>query len=497
MKKPFLSKSSFIRGLQCHKSLYLDKFHAELRDEVSEDQKAIFQSGTEIGRLAQGLFPYGIEIPYEVPTSQKVAMTFYEMDHGRQAIYEATFIHDDVLVRVDILTKCDGGWIIYEVKGGTKLDDVYINDASVQYNVLAATGLNIAKVNVVTINKGYVLEDTLDITKLFAIHDVTNEVISRQPEIIHEISAQKAMLSEEHAPSTSIGPHCKKPYPCDFTSYCWRDIPKYGTVFSLSSTKHSSPFKLYSEGILNLEDVPVDRLSDAQRIEVEQYLRKGIWIDRPALQEFLKPMWYPMAFLDFETVMPAIPIYKGTEPYQQLPFQYSLVTYAHQGAEPVFSDFLGESGTDSRYELIKQLVSEIPVGACVVAYYSAFEKGRLTEMAEAYPEFKDRVDEIVANMIDINLPFKRRDVYHWKMNGTSSLKSVLPAFLPELSYDGLEIRNGGMAMTAYQGLTAITNQTEKERIRQALLTYCRLDTFAMVKLYDYLVDVAGEDSNGQ
>lgn len=285
-------------------------------------------------------------------------------------------------------------------------------------------------------------------------------------------------------PAIDIGEWCNDPYECDFGGHCWQHIPE-DSVFALKG-KGVDQFDLYRQGIIRLEQIPLDVLNDAQRMQVEFFLEKKEMVNRDAVREFLDSIWYPLYFLDFETFKSPIPPFDGTRPYQQIPYQYSIHFLEREGAELGHHEFLAEPNVDPREELTRRLVEEIPADACVIAYNSSFEAGILKELAGWLPQYAGTIESIISNLRDLMTPFRRRDVYHWQMMGSYSQKAVLPALVPDLSYEGMEVADGGMAMDAYARMCESDDPAEIEKIRKALLEYCGLDTMGMVRILERL-----------
>jgi hypothetical protein len=194
--------------------------------------------------------------------------------------------------------------------------------------------------------------------------------------------------------------------------------------------------------------------------------------------------------MDFETIAFTIPEYNGTRPFQHIPFQFSIHTIKKQGEDAIHSEYLANARIDPRRQFTERLLAAIPSDACVIAYHAPFEVGRLQDCAAWFPELRAQIADIIENVRDIKTPFQKKHAYHWTMHGSASLKKVLPAFITDLSYDGLEVRDGGMAMQAYESLRCMTDPDAKENLRRALLEYCKLDTLAMVRLYEKLVELS-------
>ncbi len=478
----YLSKSLFINGLQCHKSLYLHKYNPDLKDELSEDKKYLFESGAEIGRVAQQLFPDGINISSEeIPLSEQIKKTAKAIATGMTTLYEPAFSSDEVLIKADILQKESYGWALYEVKGATQPKDYYVDDIAVQYYVLRGSRLPIKKAYLVHINRDCVRQGAIEVEKLFLIRDITESVLRRQDFVREEIGKMKTMLRGE-MPNIGIGRHCCDPYDCDFLGYCWSHIPE-DSVFDLKRARINS-FDLYQYGIIKMDDVPLEALTENQRDLIKIIQNREERVNPNNIKTFLDSLWYPLYFLDFETFGKAIPPYDGIRPYQQVPYQYSLHYLEHEGAELKHSEYLAPPNVDPREMLLSKLLAEIPDGACVLAYFAGFEEGILKGLAEMFPQHQQRIEAILENLQDLALPFKNMDLIHWKMKGSYSLKAVLPAIVDDLSYEGLEIQNGGMAMKTYFAMCKEENPIEIEKIRKSLLEYCKLDTLGMVRLFE-------------
>jgi len=487
IKNAGLSKSLFLNGLQCHKSLYLLKYHPELKDEISDFKKVLFQSGEEVGKFAQKLFPGGVEVAYEsLSYSEQLERTKSEIEKGTSTIYEATFSNDGVFVKVDILHKGKEGWELYEVKSSTGLKDIYIDDIAVQYYTLTGSGLLVSKAFLVHINNEYVREGEVEAKRLFIIKDLTDIIREKQGFVAEELDKQKEMLKGD-MPEIDIGEHCSKPYVCNFKGHCWKHIPE-DSIFSLRDKgKGINKFDLYRQGIIHLKDVSKGILPNHQRIQLEGTLEKKDVINIDGVKKFIDSIWYPLYFLDFETTfMNPIPMFDGTRPYQTVPFQYSLHYLEREGAELRHCEYLAPAGVDPRKELIEKLMNELPDDACVVVYNKSFEKGTLSSLKRWFPEHKERIANIINNLRDLMILFDKKVVYYWQLNGSYSLKNVLPALVPEMSYEGMEVNDGEMAANAYFQMQESKDSDEIEHIRKALLEYCKMDTLAMARIVEKL-----------
>lgn len=489
-KKHQLSKSLFIRGLQCHKSLYLQKYRPELKEEVTPEKQRLFDSGSNVGLLAQQLFPGGVNVPYEgLSYMEQIEKTQSLIQQGVDTIYEAAFSYKGVFVKCDILHHGSDGWEIYEVKSSTSAEEYHLNDVSVQYYVISGTGLPLAKAFLVHINKNYVRHGEIEVDKLFTQVDVTDIVKEKRDFIEEELEKQQNML-EGDEPVIDIGPHCDNPFSCDFKSHCWSHIPS-PSVFDYRGTGKPNSFELYKKGIVRLEDVSPDTLGQKTKIQHGGMLYQKNHINVTALKNFLASLWYPLCFMDFETTfMVPIPMYDGIRPYQQIPFQFSVHIQQELSGKLEHYEYLSDGAENQQREFIDQLLAVIPRDACIIAWNQGFEISRLREIATAFPDKRELINHIINNIRDLMKPFQNMTIYNWQFNGSYSIKAVLPALVPELSYDNLDISDGGEASSAWLRMVQSNNEEEKSAIREQLLQYCGLDTLAMVKILEKMRDMA-------
>ena len=484
-----LSKSLYTKGIQCPKALWLKKYKPSVLTPPDESALAVFDTGNIIGDFACQLFPNGKEVPYSKNYDEMIATTKQWLDDGVKNIYEATFNIFGILVMVDILTIENGEVSIYEVKSSTQLKDIYLHDVSIQYYVLKNLGFKIKSANIIHINNEYIRDYEVDINQLFKIVDVTNDVISMQSNIPNILKEFETYLEDrENEPNIDIGIHCNTPYVCDAKEYCWkvqRQIPDYSifNIFNLGSKKQ---IELYSQGIINIDDVLHDfDMTSIQAQAVENYKSKITYIDIENIKSFLQNLTYPIYHLDFETYQQAIPQYKGLKPFEQIPFQYSLhIEYENGTLE--HKEFLAQDSVDSRYEIAKRLCEDIPTNVTVLAYNMSFEKGVITRLAYSFSAFEKHLLAINENMQDLMIPFQKKWYVTPTMQGSYSIKYVLPALVHEFekAYKELDgVQNGSQAMNAFANMSKL-NDDKKQKMRNSLLEYCKLDTLAMVKILE-------------
>ena len=488
-----LSKSLYIRGLQCEKSLWLKKKKPEVLQAPDDGAQAVFDTGTSVGKLACELFSGGERIEYTGDFNVQMAKTKELIEHGTKVIYEATFCFDGILVMVDILRIREDGLIINEVKSSTSVKEVYIDDVSIQYYVISSLGYKVSGVNIIHIDNSYVRGEKLELEKLFHTEDVTEQIMQKQAEIPQILNKFEKILSKNVEPEVDIGPHCSDPYHCDAWEYCWceqRGIPEY-SIFNISRLRSDKKFELYKNGVVKFEDIKdLSIFNASQQIQIRSELSKEQIIGKEAIKEFLNTLSYPLYHLDFETFQQAVPEFIGLSPYEQIPFQFSIHKEDGKGNLEHF-EFLAEVGADPRYELALNLIKFIPQDACVLAYNMGFEKRVIRRLATNYPQISSELMAIHDNIKDLMAPFASKSYYHPKMQGSYSIKYVLPALVPEFesAYKNLNlIHHGGEAMQAYEAM-AYMSVNERDAYKKALLAYCKLDTLAMVKVLEKLREI--------
>ncbi|GIT98799.1 DUF2779 domain-containing protein [Sulfurovum sp. TSL1] len=489
-----LSKSLYTRAVQCPKSLWLKKYKPEVLTLPDTSVQAILETGSEVGEVAHGLFPNGCKVQYDTNFEAMAALTRQWIEEGVETIFEATFIADGLLVMVDILCVTEDGLELYEVKSSTEMKDIYYHDVAFQVYVLQKLGYTVNHTYLMHINSDYVRGDELDLDGLFTIEALNDTVYQMQGSVdenIEEIFAY--LLDQYNEPDIDIGKQCKNPYVCDAMEYCWkvqRGIPDYSifNIFNLGSKKQ---VELYEQGIVDINDMPDDFDMTAKQAQaVRDYKSGEMHIDQEAIAAFLSRLSYPIYHLDFETFQQAIPQWRGISPFMQIPFQYSL-HIEHENGRLEHCEFLAGDGSDPRMLLALKLCEDIPVDATVLAYNMSFEKGVIRKLAQEYETLSPHLLVVHENIIDLMIPFQQKYYVTPSMKGSYSIKYVLPALVPEMeqAYKALDgVKNGGEAMQAFANLSKL-DAAEKEKKRQALLAYCKLDTLAMVKILEKLKEV--------
>lgn len=488
MNNIYLSKSRYCKARQCKKIIWLKKYKPEYAIQKARD--IVLENGTKVGQLAKGLFGKYENIDFNENLNIMIDQTKKLLKNKPNIITEASFNYNNNFCSVDILKNDIDGVEIYEVKSSTEISDIYLDDVSYQYYILNNLEFNIKKACIVYINNKYVKQGNLELNKLFNIEDVTEIAKSKQQEIENNIYELNKYMEEhmDNEPKDDIGIKCFKPYECEFWEYCTRNLPK-PNVFDIKGGMHlDKKFEKYYDGKISFNDLQNENINPKYLEQIDFELNNlQPKIDKDYIKEIIKALNYPLYFLDYETYQVAIPEIDGTRPYQQLPFQYSLHIIKEEGAAIEHKEFLAEiEDKDFIRHFAENLIKDIPDNGSVIIYNRAFEPARNKEIAEMYPDLKDELERINCNMIDFLEPFKQRKYYTKEMQGSASIKYVLPALYQkdsELDYHNLlVVHNGEEASEAFLSLKGKSKEKQKE-IRNGLLVYCQLDTYAMVKIW--------------
>ncbi|WP_447972617.1 DUF2779 domain-containing protein [Nitrospira sp. Kam-Ns4a] len=478
-----LTKSKVLAGLQCLKRVFLEIRAPDLARPPDDATRALLATGTEVGRLARRRFPGGRLVEPHAGRREEAVRRTAELlrDPGAPAIFEAAFEHHGVFVRVDILERVARGttgelaWRLIEVKASARVKEVHLDDLAIQTSVVRAAGVRLAGVWLMHVNTDYRLgAGPLDLERYFALEEVTEAVEARCARIQARLAEVWAALGAAEPPAVEPGPHCHRPYDCPFWAHCTKDKPARW-IFRLSDGGRELE-RLAASGVQTIDDLPPGtKLTPLQRRMKENVE----WIG-PGLRAALRSVRYPVHHLDIEAVGLAVPRFPGTSPFEPVPVQWSDHieeedgTIRHEG-------YLCTEPRDPREEFAESLLACLG-GTGSICVYSGSERDVLERLGEAVPRLKRDLDQVLIRLWDL-LAVIQDQYYHPAFNGSLSVKAVLHALAPDLRYDRLEIRDGATAARRYEEMVfEETDWVEKERIRAALLEYCRQDTLALLRI---------------
>lgn len=467
---------------------YMTCFRARfkhLADPMSWMTLHLIGEGNRVGELAREYFPGGRLIEHIFDLDRARVETAEAMQDPEVAyVFEGAFASEGLLCRVDVLRKVDDGVVdIIEVKATNSVKKQHIADAGFQMAVLQESGLQVRSVFLMHFDPGYVHPGggQYDLSALFKVDDVTSECATwvREQRAGH-LDEMRAMLAQPEPPRLPVKYSCLE---ClYYRQACKPDAPEH-PVYELGNMRGSLPAALRAEGIEDLRDIPEDfpGLADGHRLVLEAVRTGELALDADGFAELARELVYPLWFIDFETYMPGLPIFSGTRPWQQIPFQWSLHVQEEDGSLR-HSEFLKADGSDPRREFAESLIAAVGETGSVVVYNKGMESTRLRELARDLPDLKQPLLDIDARIVDL-LPIVRQSCYHADFHGSRSLKAVTPVLAPHLSYDELALKEGMQAMQAYEVITdSATSEGEREELRAGLLEYCSLDTLSMVEV---------------
>jgi len=427
-----LSKSKYLNGLQCPKLLWLEINNPERLPQVDLSTQFIFDQGHLVGELAKKLFPEGIDVPTDDFMGNITATR--KLLNERKPLFEAGILADQIYSRVDILRPTNEGY-----------------------------GLPVSHCYLAYINNQYTRDGEISPQDLFKIDDITDLVEEVSHGIHDRIDTMFEDIAREKCPDIGIGPHCRDPYECALAE-CWDFLPEHN-IFNLYYGGKKC-FELYDSGIFTVKEIPDSyKLNGKQSIQKTCEISSQPHVDKGAITDFLSVLQYPLYYLDFETIDPAVPLFDGTRPYQAIPFQFSLHVVSDGKASPEHFSFLADGPDDPRPAFLSELKKVMGDSGSIVVYNQGFEEGILKELAKVFPEYDDWITGVRGRLVDLLQPFRGFYYYHPQQKGSASIKRVLPA-LTGKSYDGMEISEGGEASIKFYTVTyGVATEEERNKVR--------------------------------
>jgi hypothetical protein len=491
-----LSKSKIIAYRQCPKRLWLEIHKPELRDDSASE--LVFAIGNQVGELAQEIYNTdgtGVLIDInELGWPEAFAQSEQLLKDGGSIVFEAAMQANGALALADVMTpNTDSGtlhWDIVEVKSATSVKDYHRDDVAIQSYIATSTGVKLSSISLAHVDNTFVYQGDGNYRELLTEADLTEEAMSRHEEVKQWLGDAQQTAALKTEPDICTGGHCSSPFNCPFLEHCQSSEPQPESATSCLPRLGAKKEQLAAEGITELKDVPDSMLNGQQSMVKKHTLAGTTYFDAAGAASDLSQATVPGAphyFLDFETSMTAIPILKGTRPYQQIPFQFSLHTLQPNGTLEQ-ETFLDLSGDDPRRPLAEALVRTCGKTGPIFAYYAPFEKKVMRDLANLFPDLSDHLEALIDRIEDL-LPIARNYYYHPSQHGSWSIKAVLPAVCPDLTYSDLDgVQDGMMAVAAYQeAVNPDTSPERKAEIRTQLDKYCCLDTFAMVRLWRFFM----------
>lgn len=477
-----LSKSKIIAGLQCPKRLWLQVHRPDLLKESEQTQQS-YDTGNQIGRIAQGLYPDGKLIEDIFNPSKAIADTKETLLKSPSTpIFEAAFSHDGVLIRADLTFNDNGELRVVEVKSSTSVKDYRLNDCAIQSWVIESAGYKLKQIELAHVDSSFVYKGGGDYQGLLSFENVTEQIEPLKQQVKDWVVSFKNVL-ESDMPEIKTGTQCRTPFECPFNDFCNPNPPE----FPLTLLSYSKKFiqEMQNQGITDVRDVPQEVLKTDKQHRILEATVGGKAITDKTLIQVLSQLDYPRYYLDFETIGYVIPIWNGTSPYQPLPYQWSCHVETSASSELEHLEYLDVSGNPPMRGFAESLIQDMGAFGPILVY-SSYEHGVIQQLIKLYPDLAEPLNHIIDRLVDL-LPLMQKYYYHPDMKGSWSIKAVLPTIAPELDYKQLdEIQNGMLAQSAYLEIIHLdTTPERREDLTRKMLEYCKLDTLAMVKLVQF------------
>lgn len=476
-----LSKSRIQYHRQCPRRLWLQAYRPQLA-EVDPVMQRQFDIGNQVGEIARSFHPDGVLIT-ATERAQQLADTAAALACSPRPVFEATFEADGVLVRADLLLPDAGGYRLVEVKSATKVKPNYLDDVAIQAWVMRKAGVPVTRVEVAVIDTSFTYRGDGNITGLLKHVDVTVAARGFESQIPGWVSAARDTLANKE-PLIDVGDQCEKPNHCPFFASCApRRTAGSKVEYPVEILPHADELAidLRLEGYDDMREVPLYRLKNPIHQRIQRVCASGQYELSPEAQDEIRPQPYPRYYLDFETINPAVPVWPSTRPYQQIPFQWSCHIESKNGVIE-HKAFLASGAHDPRRAFAESLIEALGTTGTIFVYYAGTERSHMRNLALCFPDLAPALNAAIARIVDL-LPIARQHYYHPDMQGSWSIKDVLPTIAPELAYDNLEVGGGTQAMQVFAELmNPDLPDARRTSLRESLLSYCERDTLAMVKV---------------
>jgi hypothetical protein len=396
------------------------------------------------------------------------------------ATYENYEARSDALIKNPKTNK----WDVYEIKSSNSIDKSHIYDVTFQVLVFEKH-FEIGDIYILHLNKEYVRQGALSLTELFITENVTEKVIDAK-DIVERGRYDAYLIAKTDKVETA--PHCYKPKTCICADICHPNLPEY-SIYDVNriTINRRKIDELEENNIYSIMDIPKEfPLTDLQRKQVDTAQKGNVHIEKEAIKESLEDLVYPLYFLDYESFNPAIPLFDGYRPYDQVTFQYSLhIKETPNSKELKHFEFLETKPIDTIYNLLDSLKSQIGTNGSIIVWNKSFECTQNKRMGEIHPEYQDLVENMNKRIYDLMEIFQKQLYIDNRAKGSYSIKHILPIFDSSLNYKEMNIGDGATAMTTWSKLVN-NSEGDKEEVRNNLLRYCELDTLAMVKVLEGL-----------
>lgn len=488
MKDVLITKELFLNTYACPTYGWYLK-HSDGKETVSLPDQFRMEEGIEVHERARKLFPQGILIFGDNIAASEMTQRMLE-DKQCPVILEGTFIKDNYITKTDILIRESEGWKVIEVKSSANKKAEHIDDMAYTVMVAKKAGLNITSVCLYTVSKDFRLG--MSDEELFKEHNCIEKVFEKVEEFEEYWDEIDTVLRQRKIPSPERDWVCKN---CEYYEDCFGENIS-NTIYEIPYLKEKGFTSLQEMDIFHIKDIPANyTLNDYQSMIREAVINGKPIVYEANIKEELDSIVFPAYYLDFETIMTCLPLYEGIAPYTQIATQYSVHVCNKVGGIIEHREYLADPSKDCRRELAERLIKDCGEEGSVIVYFASFEKGRIKSMIEWFPDLEKELQAILDRTVDLH-EIVRNFYYHPEFHGSTSIKVTLPVMVPELSYEGMNIDDGSLAMAIFAYMAkGKYGEEEIEQIRKDLLEYCNMDTMAMVRMHERLEGMIRKNMN--
>lgn len=479
-----VSKKIFLNTLTCPTVGWLMRWGttADCITTPTLGEKFRREQGRKIGEKARELYLHGALIDEKDIVLAATKTKSLINDPNIPVIFEGTFFIDGFAAKVDILERKEEGWHMIEVKSSVNDRKEFIDDMAYTVMVLNHCGFDVSTVSLLLLSKAFRLGMLTE--SFFVPVDHTQTVRNRVEEFNPFWDYVEKITRHPVMPEPSLRFECRK---CELFKDCeGKNIENH--IFDLPRLSQSKFDQLTNRGIRCIEDIPPEFPLTTFQERVRDCVQKNDLFIGKGLEKELETISWPAFYLDFETVMTAIPLYPDSAPYTQVPVQYSVHACSSPGLIAGHDGYLADPGKDCRRELAEKLLKDLK-GEGTIIVYSSFEKNVIKSLSRLFCDLSQELDSLIDRIVDLEAVIKTH-FYHPQFHGKTSIKRTLPVLVQGMSYNGLKIADGDTAMATFVYLARGEYPPgEVELIKKALLDYCSRDTHALVALHDQLVRI--------
>ena len=488
MSGKLISKSNYIKSKQCKKAFYLAITHPEEKEKPNKARKALFRRGHNIGKLAWGLFPGGLDLspgnPINLYTSAK--KTAAAIARGEEILYEATFIFRNFVCIADILVKKNDQWHLFEVKSSARIQEYHKDDISFQYFVIANAGLKLCSASIGCINSNYKRDKDLDLNKLFQAEDGTREIVRKVKHLEQDSKALLELIQLRRLPTVPIGAHCFKPFACDFLTFCAKEAGGEH-IINNSLLDANTRKNLIVSGLENSNEIESENLPKQFDVQIKSSLQNEEYYNRLVMKRFLSEIPEQFVAIDFETLSAAVPPMPGIKPFQSVPFALS-ITYWDKSGEFLTDVYVvppGEEPYSNLMEFIVEKLLPLIENSKVLVFDQQMEKKILGVLANKFPDYASEISKLKASIIDIRKPLAQNWYYNPEMKGSYSRKALASAVASNFD-DSIEIDDGILAALEYEYLLSYDmEEEERMSVLESIRQYAFQDTAVIPEIIDH------------